>query len=146
MVEVQICGKTYPLCLTVAALDEVSSRCGGLNNVGSFMDGVESCYIIPPEGEDTPNRKGDLSVMASNATWLLGVLLREGENNRQMRLRMDGQPVEPRFVPDCQQLTQLLTVASAIRYRTAVFNAITESMNREIEAVYPKNVKDAEQE
>ena len=146
MVKVQICGKSYPLCLTVAALDEVTSRCGGLDHVGGFLDGSRPGYPAFPEADETSEKKVDLAGIASNTTWLLSVLLREGENNRLMLARLDGEAAERRPVPNQEDLAQLLTVGSALKYRAPVMEAITESMTKEIEAVYPKNGKDAEQE
>lgn len=145
MVTVQICGKSYPLCLTVSALDEVTSRCGGLAHVGDFLDGKEPQHLGFPEAE-TSARKANLAGIASNTTWLLSVLLREGENNRLMLARMDGEAAERRTVPTLEDLGQLLTVGSALKYRATVMEAVTESMTKEIEALYPKNGKDAEQE
>lgn len=145
MVMVQICGKSYPLCLTVAALDEVTARCGGLDHVGDFLDGKEPQYLSFPES-DASDRKANLAGIASNTTWLLSVMLREGENNRLMLARMDGEAAERRTVPTLDDLAQLLTIGSALKYRATVMEAVTESMTKEIEALYPKNGKDAEQE
>lgn len=145
MVEVQIYGKSYPLCLTVAALDEVTARCGGLDHVGDFLDGKSPQHLVFPEAEDSADRKTDLAGIASNTTWLLSVLLREGENNRLMLARMDGETAERRTVPTLEDLAQLLTIGSALKCRATVMEAVTESMSKEIEALYPKNVKDVEQ-
>lgn len=145
MVEVQILGKSYPLCLTVAALDDINAKCGGLNQIGTFLGGKVPQRMIITDGEDSAPAAGTMEAMVINTTWLLGVLLREGENSRLQAARLSGEAAQRRAVPDSQELAQLLTVASAMKYRAAVFDAVAESMNREIEALYPKN-KDAEQE
>ena len=144
MVEVRILDKVYPLCLTVAALDDINSKCGGLDKIGQFLDGRQSQLFITgldPENAGAP----DMSAMAVNTAWLLAVLIREGENNRLMRSKLAGEAAERRPVPGAEDLRQLLTVASALKYRKAVFEAISESMEKDIEAVYPKNA-DAGQE
>ena len=144
MVEVQILNKTYPLCLTVAALDEVTSLCGGLHRIGQFLDGEDAQYMILPEGEEPAQPVRNLAKMATNSLLMLDILLREGENNRIMRAQLEGVPAERRTVPDAGMLGQLLTVKSALTYRNAIMDAVAASMLREIEAEYPKNGKDAE--
>ena len=138
MVEVQILGKSYPLCLTVAALDEINSRCGGLSGLGEFLDGKN----------ETSGESSDISMEAAavNTAWLLGIMIREGENNRFLMARLTGESTEKRPVPTPEDLAGLLTIRSAMKLRVALFQAVDESMNKEIEALYPKNVKDAEQE
>lgn len=145
MVEVHILGKSYPLCLTVAALDDINSKCGGLDKIGQFLDGRQPPLMIlggqEPADEGTPN----MAAMAVNTAWLLAVLIREGENNRLMRSKLAGEAAERRPVPGAEDLRQLLTIASVLKCRKAVFEAVSESMEKDIEAVYPKNA-DAGQE
>lgn len=134
MVEVEIRGKKFPLCLTVAALDKINDKCGGMQNIAAFLDGKND------DGTTSPTR------VICNTAWFLGLLIQEGEENRLQLARFDGEKTERRAVPDSGAIAHLLTVASANKYRPAVIEAVNESMSQEIEAVYPKNVKDAEQE
>lgn len=146
MVSVVIRGKEFPLCLTVAALDKINDKCGGLKQLGQFMDGKDPQYIICPGDEDDHDATADadLSKVVSNTAWLLGLLIQEGEENRLAISHFDGEPAERCTVPDVEVLSHLLTIASVRKYRTAVFQAINESMKQEIEAVYSKNVKSEE--
>lgn len=134
MVEVEIRGKKFPLCLTVAALDKVNEKCGGVKNIGAFLDGKQ------------PDGTSNTAQVICNTAWLLGLLIHEGEEARFVLARFDGEKADRRVVPDSVAISHLLTVASVNKYRKAVFDAINESMSQEIEALYPKNVKDAEQE
>ena len=132
MVEVDIRGKKFPLCLTVAALDKINEKCGGMKNIGAFLGG---------KGADG---QASSSLAMVNTTWMLALLLKEGEENRVVLSRLAGEDVQRQDVPDQETLSHLLTVASANKYRVAVIQAVNESMVQEIEALYPKNVKDAE--
>lgn len=132
MVEVDIRGKKFPLCLTVAALDKINEKCGGMKNIGAFLDG---------KGDDG---KTSSSVAMINTAWMLALLLKEGEENRVVCSRLAGDTVQRQDVPDQETLTHLATIASMNKYRVAVIQAVNESMEQEIEALYPKNVKDAE--
>ena len=129
MVEVEIRGKTFPLCLTVAALDEVNEKCGGLKNLTGFLNGND-----------------DSSKSICNTAWMLGLLIREGEENRLIEARFAGEKTERRSVPDSAAISHLLTPGSAQQYRLAVWNAVNESMRQEIEAEYSKNAGNAGQE
>lgn len=133
MVEIEVRGKKFPLCLTVAALDKVNEKCGGLQHIGAFLD-----------GKGTDGASSSSRAMA-NTVWLLALLLHEGEENRLVFARLGGEDAKRQDIPNQEALSHLLTVASANRYRTAVIQAVNESMVQEIEALYPKNVKDAEQ-
>ena len=134
MVEVEIRGKPFPLCLTVAALDKINEKCGGMKNIGAFLDGKSA------DGSKSTTQ------MVVNTAWMLGLLIQEGEENRLVLARFDDEKTERRAVPDVAAISHLLTIASVNKYRTAVIDAVNESMVQEIEAVYPKNVKDAEPE
>lgn len=132
MVEVEIRGKQFPLCLTVAALDKVNAKCGGIGGIGKFLDGTND------EGET------DFSQSMCNTAWLLGLLIQEGEENRLVCARCDGEQAERRAVPDATAIGHLLTVASAKKYKMVVVAAVNESLTQEIEAANPKNGKSAE--
>ena len=132
MAEVEILGKKFPLCLTVAAVDKINEKCGGLNGITKFLDGAE-------------DGKVNTGKAMCNTAWLLGLLIQEGEENRLILARFSGEKAERRVVPDSEAICHLLTIASAKKYRTAVFEAVNESLKQEIEAVYQKNVESEEQ-
>lgn len=128
MVEVTIRGKRFPLCLTVAALDKVNARCGGLKQLTEHLDGG-----------------GEGTTIARNTTWMLALLIRGGEDNRLMEAKLAGETLEPRQVPDEEMLSGLLGFADIVGYRKDVFAAINESLTQSIEASYSKNAGNAEQ-
>ena len=132
MVEVEIVGKAYPLCLTVAALDEINVKCGGMQHIGAFLDGKDAAGVA------------NSSRIIVNTAWMLALLLREGEENRLVLACLNGEETKRCEVPDLEKLNHLLTIASANKYRLAVIKAVNESMVQEIEALYPKNVKTEE--
>jgi len=133
MVTVDIRGKQFPLCLTVAAVDEINEQCGSIKNIGTFLDGAS-------EG-----RAFDLGQSSRNTAWMLGLLIREGEENRLLSARLNGDAPERIAVPDSNMLRHLLTVAEAQKCREDVFRAVSESLTQEIEASYPKNAENADQ-
>lgn len=127
MVTVEIRGKEFPLCLTVAAVDAVNSKCGSLKQLDGFLDG------IGPDGQS------DFGRALYNTAWMLGLLLQEGEENRLASARFSGERVERRTVPDADAMCHFLTLSTARKYRKAVLDAVYESMVQDIEAEHPKN-------
>lgn len=130
MVKVTIRGKEFPLCLTVAALDKINVKCGGLNELTAWLKG-----------------NGSTSEAICNTAWLLGVMIEEGEENRLIEARFEKDiEVERRGVPDAEAISHLLTPGSAKRYMVDVWKAVDESLAQTIEAENPKNGENAEQE
>lgn len=128
MVTVKIRGKEFPLCLTVAALDEINRKCGGIKKLGAFLNGEDG----------TGNEKN--SVMICNTAWMLGLLIREGEENRLVNARFDEVKTQRRAVPNETDMWHYLNASTTLRYRLAVLEAVNESMQQDIEAEYEKNV------
>ena len=54
---VMICGKEYPLCMTVEAFGQITQACGGLDKLGNYLDG-----------------NGDINKMISNTAFVLAIL------------------------------------------------------------------------
>lgn len=133
MVTVEIRGKEFPLCLTVAAVDDINARCGSLSQLSAFLDGKDETGAV------------DYGRLVYNTAWTMGLLLREGEENRLVCARFDGEPAERRAVPDSDAVCHLLTVFGAKKYRKAVLDAVHESLVRDIEAEHQKNGEHAEQ-
>ena len=129
MAKVTIRGKEFPLCLTVAALDKINEKCGGLNELTNFLLG-----------------SNDLSKAFYNTAWMLVLLIQEGEKNRQVCNNFSGQTVEPAELPTYEQLCSMVTIHTMMSYRSNCLEAIRESMHQDIEASYPKNVENAELE
>lgn len=128
MVTVELRGKKFPLCLTVAALDKVNEKCGGLKDLTSFLKGY-----------------GNGATAVYNTAWMLGLMISEGEENRLVCARLDGEKAERRVVPDSTAICHFLTPAAAREYQLAVWEAVAESMHQEIEAEHEKNGENAGQ-
>lgn len=127
MVEVEIRGKKFPLCLTVAALDKINDRCGSLKDFLNFLQGG-----------------GDMNTIVINTSWALALLMAEGEENRLICAELDGKETARRQVPGAQALAHMLTPGAVQKYRVAVLTAVNESMRQDIEAEYSKNGDHAE--
>lgn len=139
MTKVEIRGKEFPLCLTVAALDQINSKCGGLKNLNEFL----LRRVSAGDGSETKPRT---EIKIVNLVWLLGLLIQEGEENRLVEMRFSGEKPVRRAVPDPDAIAHLLTPGSAIRYLGPVYAAINDSMHQDIEASYEKNGENAELE
>lgn len=126
MAKVTIRGKEFPLCLTVAALDKVNEKWGSLNG---FLESL----------------KGDeINSIAQNTAWALAVLMEEGEENRLLCARLDGEKAERQQVPGTEDILHILTPGAVGRCRVAVLTAVNESMRQDIEAEHSKNADHAE--
>ena len=129
MAKVTIRGKEFPLCLTVAALDEINEKCGGLSGVVDFLNG-----------------SGELSKAFRNTAWMLTLLMAEGEKNNIVCAGFDGNTAERKELPSYEQLCTMVTIHTMMGYRADICNAIHESMKQDIEASYSKNAENAELE
>lgn len=125
-VTVTIRGVQYPLCLTVAAFEQISEKCGGWENLQQFLLG----------GDNFARAVG-------NTAYTLGVLIQEGEENRQMEARFSGEKTAPVVVPGPECFIHFRP-AEVIQYREAVLQAIAASMQQEVETEPPKNAEGAE--
>lgn len=138
-VTVKIRGKEFPLCLTVAALDKINDKCGGLGSIMSFLKGDPEI----PEGATEEQAERLTAEAASRAkcnnTWMLGLLMQEGEENRQMEARFGDGDRTARAVPTPEELAHLLTPGQMEEYRLNVILAVNEGMKRTFEAVPSKN-------
>ncbi len=132
MICVEIHGKSYPLCLTVAALDEINEKIGGISGITTFLNG----------GEDASYEQ-----MFENTVWLLELLLREGEENRLICEHFADGVANPvrREIPDLKAIRSGFTLASIAVYRASVLAAVSESMSQTIEAAYSKKKENGEQ-
>lgn len=138
-VMVEIRGKKFPLCLTVAALDPIREKCDGLANIYRFINGY------PEDTEDMDKEQAEIATLEAanrskeNVAWMLGLLIREGEENRLMEARFetDGDTTR-RPVPGPEEMVHLLKPNEALAYYLPVYKAITDSMLRKLEAT-PKN-------
>ncbi len=129
MVIVDIQGKQFPLCLTVAALDKLNNKCGGLSGLSAFLTGKEA----------------STGTLACNTAWMLGLLIQEGEENRRVCAYIDGRSAEKNSVPGYEDIVHLLTPGNVVKYRSAVLEAVNEALHQDIEASPPKNADHAEQ-
>lgn len=140
---VTIRGKEFPLCLTVAALDALNDKCGGIVGIMDFLRG----YPADTEGlTDAQAEAANLEAFSRaryNNAWMLGLLVQEGEENRLIEARFTGGDGKRRAVPGPEEMTHLLTPGEIEGYRLSVLLAINESMKRKLEAVPSKNVDQA---
>ena len=151
---VQIRGKEFPLCLTVAALDAINEKCGSIGGIMDFLKGNPSeIAALEEEQLDASGVTRELweaekleaaSRAKINNAWMLGLLVREGEENRliEARFQEDG-GCKRRAVPGPEEMIHLLTPGQIEEYRLSVLLAVTESMKRNLEAVPSKNVYQA---
>lgn len=137
-VEVDIRGKKFPLCLTVAALDALNEKCGGIGGVFGFLKGdqVEEAGLSDAQIEQ--EKIAAKSRALYNNAWMLGLLITEGEENRLMEAHFDGGDTTRRRVPGPEDLVHLMTPGQISGYRLEILQAVNESMRRTLEAT-PKN-------
>lgn len=129
----------FPLCLTVAAVDEINARCGGLNALSAFLRGdPEDTDGMTPEEKESALAAAACRARVNNA-WMLGLLIREGEENRRIEAAFSGGDTAPRRVPDEREMLHLLTPGQAEGYYLPVLLAVNEGMRRTIEAQSLKN-------
>lgn len=127
MVEVEIRGRKFLLCLTVAALDKINDKCGSLKDFLNFLQGG-----------------GDMNTIVLNTSWALALLMAEGEENRLICAELDGTEAVRQQVPDAEALSHILTPGAVQKCRMAVLTAVNESMRQDIEAEHSKNGDNAE--
>lgn len=120
-VTVTIRGAQYPLCLTVAAFEQISDKCGGWENLQKFLQG-----------------DGNFARAVGNTAYTLGVLIQEGEKNRQIEAMFSGEEAAPLVVPGPEFFAHFRPV-EVIQYREAVLQAIAASMQQEVETEPQKN-------
>lgn len=137
-VAVTIRGKKFPLCLTVAAVDQLNEKCGGIGGIMDFLRGNPEQTEGLNEAQLQQLAQEAASRAKYNNAWMLGLLIREGEENRIMEARFDGGDVERRPVPGPEDMVHLLTPGQIEDYRLSIIMAITESLKRTLEAT-PKN-------
>lgn len=116
LVFASIAGRDYPLCLTVAAMDELDTAGYGINDI---------CRLL------TPDEGLTVEQIAKNAVWLLDILLREGEQNRHC-LADAGD--ELKRVPTLEELCHMLTPIEALKLRPALMDATMASITVAVEA------------
>lgn len=128
MANVTIKGREYPLCLTVAGLDALKARGYSLGDISGLLR-IEAGSTMDD--------------VAERATWLLSILIHEGEANRAYS-ESDGAGVVLRQVPDLNALRRMLTPAQAVGMLVPMMQAVSESLHQDIEAAPPKNADQAE--
>lgn len=123
-----ICGKEYPLCMTVEAFDQITLACGGLDKLGEYLTGSgDPCKAMP------------------NVAATLAVLMSEGEEHRRMVAGFYGDgDTQPRKVPREEDLRKLLLPRQLMALQPAITAAINESLKQEVEAAPAKNGDGAE--
>ncbi len=139
MVTVEIRGKKFPLCLTVAALDVINDKCSGIGGIMDFLRGNPEQVEGLNEDQLQQLAMEAASRAKYNNAWMLGLLIQEGEENRIMEARFDGSDTMRRAVPGPEEMVHLLTPGQVSGYQLAILQAVNESLKRTLEATQ-KNV------
>lgn len=108
-------GVSYPLCLTVAAMDELEIAGYHINDVSRLLS----------PGDDLT-----LEQLIKNIVWLLAIYIREGELNRHCCAE-DGDEVRP--VPTLDALSHILTPVEALALRVPLMEATVASISQTIQ-------------
>lgn len=124
MVSINLGGKEFPLCLTVACLDKINEKCGGIGKLISWLN------------------NGDVY---QNHAWLLSLMIQEGEENRIITEKINGTFEGDKLLPSTDMIMHLLTPGRFLACKLTMMRAIDQSMRQDIEAENSKNVKNAEQ-
>lgn len=143
MVTVNIRGKEFPLCLTAAALDALNEKCGGIGGITDFLRGYPVDTSAMGEAQAERANLEAVSRARYNNAWMLGLLVQEGEENRLVEARFDGDDMKRRAVPGPEEMTHLLTPGQIEEYRLSVLLAVNDSMKRNFETVPSKNADQA---
>lgn len=126
MAQITLAGQNLPLCLTLAAVDQLRERGLGLADISQLY---------------TTGEGRSVQDLMDNAVWFLAVLIREGQANASLR-GMDV-PVPP---PD-EMLRHLLTPGQVIHEVVpALVGAVSEGLGRTVEADHSKNGAGATEE
>lgn len=138
-VTVIIRGKEFPLCLTVAALNPLNEKCGGIGGIMDFLRGNPEEIEGLNEAQLQQLATEAASRAKYNNAWMLGLLIQEGEENRIMEARFEsGGDTVRRSVPGPEEMAHLLTPGQIEEYRLSIIMAVNESLKRTLEAT-PKN-------
>ena len=106
---ITICGKSYPLCLTLRATKEIAKRFGGLENLADALSGAEL-----PDQLDT-------------MTWLLSLLMTEGSS----MLRVMGEEAPPPLTAEMLEI--VLTPGDLIEMQGNLLRTVRVGVGREVE-------------
>lgn len=137
-ITVTLVGNEYPLCLTVAALDEINALCGGLENLGNYMAGA------PADAAEAEKKVIDAGRAAMAIAQVLGILIAAGEENRQVLAALNGEICEARDVPNELEVPHLMRPADIIPCQKAVLEVIAQGMEQTVEVDTSKNAESAE--
>ena len=134
-------GVEYPLCLTVAALEDIEGLCGSFDEIGAYLEGM--LERDAKTGELKKTATGTTPRMLAATTRVLGILIRRGEDNRIEEARAAGEDTARRKTPGPDELVKWLRPAEAGRYRLLVLDAINEGLSQKVEVEQPKNAEAA---
>ena len=117
MATYKIGGEEFPLCLTVASIDQLNELCGGLQG------------LIPYVADK------DLGTGARHTAEVMRLLMLGGKANAEATARINGtQTPELPPVPIVADLLSACTFAELPQMRGAALDAITESLHQDVTA------------
>lgn len=118
MVTYKVKGKDLPMALTLKAMDEMDTLYGGIENMAAAFDGKNAMGVL------------------SSCIDMLIILMKGGMD---YQIEMEGHAED---IPSKDTLSCLLMPKDIPEIKTAIFTAIKESMNREVELEPdPKNAE-----
>ena len=117
MVTYNIGGRDYPLALTLGAMSELDTLCGGFEHASAAFDGKSTMQII-----DT-------------AVKMLSILLRGGYDHCR---ELGEEPIKP---PSEAALRVLLLPRDITPIKEAIFRSMAESMQRTVDVEPEKNAE-----
>lgn len=120
---IELYGKKYPLCLTVAAQERANAEFGGVKQMLKDMQGTDDQIL-------------------SSTIKLTHLLMCGGRDRAKALAWMSGEKSDTPTVPDCELMRELMTMKDIADCQQKVFEAIRASNSRTVEAepVKEKNV------
>lgn len=112
---IKINGVSYPLCLTVSAVDEVTEACGDLSKLPDYICG------------------NGTKALCDRTIWLLELMAREGRARLQSNAEVGETPVFA-DLPSADVLSHMWDVADVKEVYGTLMAAVAASLKRNIEA------------
>lgn len=139
IVEIDIGGRTYPLCLTLWVFGQICDRYGSLRECMQRLDDVSGQFERDEEtGQVTVLRSEDTQALIEEYLWLLEQLMAGGRQTAALIGK-----IVPRESPaprmDQAHLRELLCPGDIPYVQIQVLAAITAGQAREVGTQAPKN-------
>lgn len=120
-----ICGVRYPMCLTVAAQDQIREGFGGIAQMAKAV-------------EADSDAASDVTIK------LIHILMRGGAARVSALAKMSGEETDTPAVPDKDVLRDILTIGELAKLQAAAFTALRVSSAQTVEVGEDRKRKNAE--